>query len=160
MKRIAANSVELLCAVLTAGLALVVFLQVLNRYLFKTPLAWSEDLAMILFQWVAFLGAALGVKHAEHFGIEAAVRALPPRFRGWAVKLVPVPVAGVAVMLLVYGTRLTAMNASRTFPSMDLSYVWSFLPLPVSGGLMLVYLAARGVRCLAEARRAARGGRP
>jgi TRAP-type C4-dicarboxylate transport system permease small subunit len=49
MKRLLANSVEFACAVLTGALALVVFLQVLNRYLFKTPLAWSEDLAMVLF---------------------------------------------------------------------------------------------------------------
>jgi TRAP-type C4-dicarboxylate transport system permease small subunit len=141
-----ANSVEIACAVLTAALALVVFLQVLNRYLFKAPLAWSEDLAMLLFQWVAFLGAAVGVRRAKHFGIEIAVRALPPRLHGWAARLVCVPVAAVAVVLVVQGWRLVSLNSARTFATMELSYRWSYLPLPVSGVLMLIFLVASEIQ--------------
>jgi len=160
VRRALANTVEIACALLTGGLALVVFVQVLNRYLFKTPLAWSEDLAMLLFQWVAFLGAAVGVKRSQHFGIEIAVRALPPRLHRWAVRLVPVPVAAVAVVLVVYGSRMVAMNTSRTFPTMDLSYLWSYLPLPISGGLMLVYLGGQEIERWRQRRRAGAEGRP
>jgi len=160
VKRVLASLVEIACAVLTAALALVVFVQVLNRYVFKTPLAWSEDLAMLLFQWVAFLGAAVAVKRGKHFGIEIAVRALPPRLHEWVARLVPVPVAAVAVVLVVYGSRMVAMNTSRTFPTMELSYLWSYLPLPISGSLMLLYLGGHEVERWRERRRFRAEGRP
>jgi TRAP-type C4-dicarboxylate transport system permease small subunit len=71
MKKFLSNIAEWIAAILVVALAVVVFVQVFNRYVLKTPLAWSEDLAMLLFQWVAFLGAAIGVKRMRHFGIEA-----------------------------------------------------------------------------------------
>ena len=63
------------------ALAVVVFLQVFNRFVLKAPLAWSEDLAMLLFQWVVFLGAAVGVRRLRHFGIDLVVKKLPARMR-------------------------------------------------------------------------------
>ena len=69
MKRFFSNIVEWIAAVMVVALAVIVFLQVFNRFVLKAPLAWSEDLAMLLFQWVAFLGAAIGVKRMRHFGI-------------------------------------------------------------------------------------------
>ena len=64
---------------MVVALAVVVFLQVFNRFVLKAPLAWSEDLAMLLFQWVAFLGAAIGVRRMRHFGIELVVKKLPEK---------------------------------------------------------------------------------
>jgi TRAP-type C4-dicarboxylate transport system permease small subunit len=106
------------------------------------------------------LGAAVGVKRGKHFGIEVAVRALPPRLHGWAARLVPLPVAAVALVLLAYGSHMVALNAARTFATMEVSYLWSYLPLPISGGLMLIYLGAHELERFREWRRARRGEHP
>lgn len=146
MRKLFDHLVEGVCAVAVLALALIVFVQVLNRYVMKTPLPWSEDLAMLLFQWVAFLGAALGVKRWQHFGIEVAVRALPQRAHRWVTWLVPVPVAAVALTMVVQGSVMVRMSVPRTFASMDLSYLWAYLPIPISGALMLIYLVQRLIR--------------
>jgi TRAP-type C4-dicarboxylate transport system permease small subunit len=146
MRKALANLVEGLCAAAVLALALVVFLQVLNRYVMKTPLPWSEDLAMLLFQWVAFLGAALAVKRWQHFGIETAVKALPQRAHRWLAWLVPLPVAAVAVTLVIQGVVMVRMSVPRTYASMGISYLWAYLPIPISGALMLLYLARRVAR--------------
>jgi TRAP-type C4-dicarboxylate transport system permease small subunit len=146
MKRFFSNIVEWVAAVLVVGLAVVVFLQVFNRFILKTPLAWSEDLAMLLFQWVAFLGAAIGVKRMRHFGIELVVRNLSEKARRRIELLVP-PIMGiVALTMITEGIKLIQINRSRIYASMDLSYVWPFLAIPVSGGLILVYLVLNEVR--------------
>ena len=49
------NLIEGACALLMVALVVVVFIQVFNRFVLQTPLAWSEDLAMLLFQWVVKL---------------------------------------------------------------------------------------------------------
>ena len=140
MKRILSDGAEWVCTVLVAALAAVVFLQVFNRFVLKTPLAWSEDLAMLLFQWVAFLGAAIGVNRMRHFGIELVVKALPERMRHGLELAMPVITAIVAVTMISEGLKLVALNRARIYSTMNLTYTWAFLPIPVSGALMIVYL--------------------
>jgi TRAP-type C4-dicarboxylate transport system permease small subunit len=138
--------VEWVCAALVVALSVVVFLQVFNRFVLQTPLAWSEDLAMLLFQWVAFLGAAVGVKRWRHFGIELVVRALPERTRARVDLVVPIVMGLVAVTMITQGLTLMDVNRNRTYPTMDLSYFWAYLPIPLSGALMVLYLIQQEVR--------------
>ena len=141
MKKFLDTLVEGTCMALVLALAVVVFLQVFNRFVLKAPLAWSEDLAMLLFQWVVFLGAALGVKRMRHFGIELVVRRLPERMRHMVELLTPVVMAIVALVMIFQGWTILTFNTRRVFSTMDLTYVWAFLPIPLSGVLILVYLA-------------------
>ena len=138
--------IEATCAVTVVALTVIVSLQVFNRFVLKTPLAWSEDLAMLLFQWVVFLGAALGVKRVRHFGIELVVRKFPERVRHRVELLTPAVMAIVALVMIVQGWILLTFNRTRTFPTMDLTYTWAFLPIPLAGVLILIYLVQLEIR--------------
>jgi TRAP-type C4-dicarboxylate transport system permease small subunit len=140
MKKVLSNMIEGVAATLVVALAVVVFLQVFNRYVLKAPLAWSEDLAMLLFQWVTFLGAAIGVKRMRHFGIELVVRNLPEKIHRAIEYIVPVFVGIVALIMITEGIELLSYNRSRIYSSMSLSYTWAYLPIPISGCLMIIYL--------------------
>jgi TRAP-type transport system small permease protein len=131
--------IEAACAITVVALTVIVSLQVFNRFVLKTPLAWSEDLAMLLFQWVVFLGSALGVKRVRHFGIELVVRRFPERVRHRVELLTPAVMAIVALVMIVQGWTLLTFNRTRTFPTMDLTYTWAFLPIPLAGVLILIY---------------------
>jgi len=140
MRKVLSNIVEGVAAILVVALAVVVFLQVFNRYVLKAPLAWSEDLAMLLFQWVTFLGAAIGVKRMSHFGIELVMRNLPEKIHRAIEYIVPVLVGIVALIMITEGIELLSYNRSRIYSSMNLSYTWAYLPIPISGCLMIIYL--------------------
>ena len=140
MIRVLDRIVEAECAVVTVALAVTVFIQVFNRFVLETPLAWSEDLAMLLFQWMVFLGAALGVRRMRHFGIELLMRQLPDRARHALELVVPVIIGIVALIMVSQGLTLLSFNMTRTYGTMNLSYTWAYLPIPVSGVLMLIYL--------------------
>ena len=140
MQRIFDHIIEAVSAVMVVALAIIVFVQVFNRFVLKTPLAWSEDLAMLLFQWVVFLGAALGVKRMRHFGIELLIRQLPERVRHRVELLTPVVMAVVAGVMIIQGWTILSFNRTRIYSTMDLSYTWAFLPIPLSGVLILLYL--------------------
>jgi TRAP-type C4-dicarboxylate transport system permease small subunit len=146
VKRFFSNLVEWIAASLVVALAVIVFLQVFNRFVLKTPLAWSEDLAMLLFQWVSFLGAAIGVKRMRHFGIELVVRELSDKARRRIELIVPPLMAILAITMVTEGMKLISVNRARVYSSMDLSYVWAFLAIPVSGCLILLYLILNEIR--------------
>lgn len=140
LKKAFDNVIEGTCAILMVALAVVVFIQVFNRFVLKTPLAWSEDLAMLLYQWVVFVGAALGVKRMRHFGIELVVRQFPEHWHHRIEVVTPLVMLVVAVVMVVQGYNLLTLNMNRIYATMDLSYTWAFLPIPLSGVLIILYL--------------------
>jgi len=140
LKKLLGNLVEGVCMVLVVALAVVVFLQVFNRFVLKAPLAWSEDLAMLLFQWVAFLGAAVGVKRIRHFGIELVVKKMSAKMRHWIEILIPWIMGCVALTMVTEGYKLILFNKNRIYSTMDLSYIWTYSAIPVSGVLIIIFL--------------------
>ena len=50
-------------------MGLVLFLQVLFRYILKNPLVWSEEAARYLHVWIALLGIRFGLKHDAHLRV-------------------------------------------------------------------------------------------
>jgi len=146
MKRFLGNIVEWASMGFVVVLAVVVFLQVFNRFVLKAPLAWSEDLAMLLFQWVVFLGAAIGVRRLRHFGIDLVVKKLPARMRRTLDLIVPFIVGIVALTMITEGLHLLTFNRARIYATMNLSYLWAYLPIPTSGCLMILYLILQEIQ--------------
>ena len=62
-------------------MCLIGVVKVAARYAFTSPLAWTEELATLLFAWLVFIGASLALKKNEHFAIELLVDLLPDRLR-------------------------------------------------------------------------------
>jgi TRAP-type C4-dicarboxylate transport system permease small subunit len=149
------NLIEGACALLMVALVVVVFIQVFNRFVLQAPLAWSEDLAMLLFQWVVFVGAALGVKRMRHFGIELVVRQFSEHWRHRIELVAPLVMLVVAVVMIFQGYAILTLNINRTFATMDLSYTWAFLPIPVGGILIIIYLIQLGIERWKQARKEA-----
>ena len=146
MRKFFENIVEWIAATLVVVLAAVVFLQVFNRFVLKTPLAWSEELAMLIFQWVSFLGAAIGVKRMRHFGIELVLKKMPEKVRRKIEIFIPLFMGIVAFVMITEGIKLIHFNRYRFYSTMNLSYVWAYLAIPVSGCLIIFYLIWHEVR--------------
>lgn len=61
---------ETLPSLLLAFMVLLVFADVLGRYLLNSPIAGTSELAVALFVWQVFLGAAGGVRKRLHVGVD------------------------------------------------------------------------------------------
>ncbi|MBP1690984.1 MAG: hypothetical protein H6Q32_336 [Bacteroidetes bacterium] len=131
---------------LVVALAIVVFLQVFNRYVLKAPISWTEELAMLLFQWVAFLGAAVGVKRMSHFGIDLVTRTLRPPAARLARLIILALMACVALTMVVEGARVLGLTRSEMYTTMPFSHAWAYTAIPVGGALALYYLVQHAVR--------------
>ena len=53
--------------------------QVVSRYIFNAPIAWSEEFARYSFVWISYIGCAYCVSVDAHTGITAFRDALPPK---------------------------------------------------------------------------------
>ncbi len=126
--------------VLLAALVVIIFVQVVFRYLLDSSLSWSEELARFLFIWIIMLGASTGIKERYHVAITAFISWLPsvPRRAIWF--FVELVCLGVAIFMLLYGMDMAGNVTSQLSPAMRVSMFWVYLAVPVSGGLMLIYL--------------------
>ena len=64
--RVLAAITEYPAAVLVALETLILFAGVVSRYVFNAPLTGSDELAAILFLWLAMLGAVIALRRDEH----------------------------------------------------------------------------------------------
>ena len=146
MKKLLGRIVEDVCFVLVIALAVVVFIQVFNRFILKAPMAWSEELAMLLFQWVVFLGAAVGVKRMSHFGIDLLVEKLSDKTRRRIEVIIPLSIGAIALTLITEGIQLLKLTQYQGYTTMPFSHAWATAAMPVSGVLMILYLIQNQVK--------------
>lgn len=125
---------------LVAVMTLIVFLQVVYRYVLVQPLHWSEELARYLFVWVSILGATLGLQKRGHFGLDFFYRMLPDQKRRFLQFLIHLFVGGVILVILIQGVKLVQATALQKSPAMEISMGWAYACLPVGAGLMAIHL--------------------
>src|SRR3954453_1642807 len=75
--------VEIPAALLVVAEIVILFAGVVARYGLHRPLIWSDELASILFLWMAMLGAAVAFRRGEHMRMTAAVAGARPSTRAF-----------------------------------------------------------------------------
>jgi C4-dicarboxylate transporter DctQ subunit len=134
------------------GMTVIVFVNVVSRYVFNDPIPGADELATLCFTWAVFVGAAAGVRQRLHIGIEFIVAWLPPRARAAVGLLVAVLMAFFAGLIGLYGWKLMLSGHFKLTPVLQLSYLWVYLAIPVGAALMLVRLVPIAAAHLARLR--------
>jgi TRAP-type C4-dicarboxylate transport system permease small subunit len=71
------RAIDLLIAAALAVMVVLVFGNVVLRYVFNSGIAVSEEVARWLFVWVCFMGAVVALKEGGHLGTDMLVSRLP-----------------------------------------------------------------------------------
>ncbi len=130
---------ELLVSLLICLLTSMVFLQVLFRYAFDTPLGWSEEFVMFLFQWGSYLGAALAVKKGFHFHLDLLLSRLPRQARTVLGVLASACILATGYVMIHYGIGMMKMNSATSYPILRFSVAYGYLAIPSSGAFIILY---------------------
>lgn len=124
-----ANSVVLIGMVLV--MFLLVFTNVVTRYVFGFSLNWAEELARYLMIWTGYLGAGLAMREGRHVAIEYLQERLP---RPMALALRAI--IGVVILLFMgtlaylgYQYVLFAMSLKTAALQWKVGYVYTILPI-------------------------------
>jgi tripartite ATP-independent transporter DctM subunit len=138
--------VEIPAALLVVAEIVILFAGVVARYGLHTPLIWSDELASILFLWLAMLGAAVAFRRSEHMRMTAIVASTRPAVRAW-LELVATCAALAFLVLIAWPAYEYAYEESFiTTPALQISNVWRAAALPVGIGLMALFALLRLVR--------------
>lgn len=97
------NIEVVLCVILMSAMTLIIFVQVVFRYVFNNSLSWSEELARYVFIWLIYIGISYGCKLRKHIKIDAALYLFPKKARPLVVMLGDVLFIGFAVYITITG---------------------------------------------------------
>ena len=113
---------------------LLIFYQVIMRYVFKNSSFWSEELARYVFIWQIWLGASIGFKDDKHIKIELLTRRLRGKTKVLFSLLINLLMLFFCVFLVIKGCeylQLTYM-LNKVTPALRYSYVYVYVSLPLS----------------------------
>src|SRR6476646_3155651 len=135
--------VEIPAALLVVAEIVVLFTGVLARYIFHAPIVWSDELAAILFLWLAMLGSVIAFQRGEHMRMTAISGMLRPRARAF-LDLVAVAAALAFLVLMVHPAyEFAADEVFVTTPALEIPNAWRAAAIPVGIALMLVIAVLR-----------------
>ena len=129
-----------------------ILVQVVCRYGFGRPITWLDELAVLDFAWLIFLGAAVAQRSDSHVAMDTLVQALPDRPRLVLYLLRCAAMLAVLGLLFAKGIELTSRMASIDYPATAISRGFLYAALPVTTPLFLLYLARCARRALAGRR--------
>ena len=139
---------ELVAGATMLAITAILFSGVVWRYFLVDPLPWTDEVARMLFVWLAFVGAAIGVKRGLHASVAAFSHWMPPAAHRALMLFGCLIVAAVAFVLVYVGVKETITAFRQVMPMTGISKGWTTVVVPISGVLMLLYLAPRTRRAL------------
>ena len=138
--------VEIPAALLVIAEIVILFAGVVARYGFHQPLIWSDELASILFLWLAMLGAAVAFRRGEHMRMTAVVAGARPATRAF-LDLVATAAALAFLVMIAWPAYEYAYEESYiTTPALQILNSWRAAALPVGIGLMALFAVLRLLR--------------
>jgi tripartite ATP-independent transporter DctM subunit len=130
--------VEIPAALLVAAEVVVLLMGVIWRYLLHTPLVWSDELASILFLWLAMLGSIVALRRGEHMRMTAIVGKLPRHLRAF-LDLIAIAAALAFLLFVVRPAYEFAEDEMFvTTPSLEIANSWRAAALPIGIALMIL----------------------
>jgi tripartite ATP-independent transporter DctM subunit len=137
------HAVEIPTAILVLVEIGVLLAGVVSRFVFHRPFTWSDELASILFLWLAMLGAVVALLRGQHMRLTAIVTGLGPAWRMRAeVLAVAVPALFLAIVL-PWARDYAADEWYIETPALGWSNIVRAAAIPAGCAVMLAIAALR-----------------
>lgn len=134
---------EAICGLLLCGMTFFVFLEVVMRSVFHSPLAWTDEAALYCMVWVTYFGASLAVRERAHIRLLNAVLALPEPFSTASVILSDAVWIAFNLLMLWEGILLVQNLWQQPFisPALGINQKWPYMIIPLGFALMTIRMA-------------------
>ncbi|QNB48151.1 TRAP transporter small permease subunit [Thermanaerosceptrum fracticalcis] len=125
-------------------MTILVFSQVVFRYVLKESLSWSEELARYFFIWLTFIGASVAAREKSHICVaEFIARIKQNKLRKMLMVFANLLSISFLAILIRYGVPIAQriIKLKQVSPSMPFLYVGIvYIAIPIGSLLMLFNL--------------------
>jgi tripartite ATP-independent transporter DctM subunit len=134
---------EIPAALLVVAEIVILFAGVVSRYIYNKPLTWSDELASVLFLWLAMLGAVIALRRGEHMRLTTFVNLLRPTWRAWVDGVAALIVIAFVLLILSPAWEYITNQWLITTPALELHDAYRVAAIGVGAVLMMVIALLR-----------------
>lgn len=137
-------------SIFTASVALVVLIVtfgwlVFGRYVLNVTPTWVEQLALLLVCYIAFLGAAAGVRDDTHLGVSLFRDMMPVPVQKVIMVAIDFILAAFGGVMLYAGITLMRFGWDSMLPMLNIPESYRTLAITLCGALILLHAGSRGI---------------
>jgi C4-dicarboxylate transporter DctQ subunit len=137
------RTLDAIAALLFAAALVLVNLQIVCRFVLSISVPWTEEVSRLVFIWLAFLGASIGVREGSLIVIDTLPEIIGPR---WQAVMGPlIRIVSLAIILFMFAASIPLVQSvwPTTLATVDwISNGWAYLAFTASFAIMVLYSAA------------------
>lgn len=134
---------EWLCILCLIAIAVILNMQILDRYVMDDPMIWPEEIARCLMIWVAWIGMSAVTRRGSHIGFDLLFSRLSPAARRIYETAIDFGTGAFFVFLAVQGYFLARVTADLTMAATELPTSLIIWPMVIGGALSVVHSIVR-----------------
>ncbi len=136
--------------ILCASIALVTLIitfgwLVFGRYVLNVTPTWVEQLALLLICYIAFVGAAAGIKENTHLGVSLFRDLMPNGVQKVLMILIDFVLSAFGAVMFLAGVTLMIFGWDTLLPMLDIPESFRTLAITSCGLLIFLFAGARAV---------------
>jgi len=108
---------------------------------FGMPINWAQDISLLAFGWLTFLGADVVARSGKLINIDMLTNCLPKLVQKILGIIFDILMLLFLFILIVYGFLLVSQSWARMFNTLKMSYAWCTLAVPVGSLLLFTTMA-------------------
>ncbi|WP_413112543.1 TRAP transporter small permease [Thaumasiovibrio sp. DFM-14] len=154
IKKIDQHFEEFFCSIMLGYIAISLNIEVLNRYVFMSPSAFTDEIARMLMLFIVFLGVPWAVKLNRHIIIDLWPKDLSPKktlVLDLISNIIFLVFAALFTHAAIEATGFHKMLGSKT-EALGFEYWIQLSMLPFAFGLTCIRLVQKLISCVAEYR--------
>ncbi len=129
--------IEWTVTIVSVVMCLVVFFQVVLRYVLDQPFGWTEEMGRVTFLIFVMLGAALAYRDNRHLGLDIVENRLSPNVRLFFIAVKRALVILFAIVMIREGFNLVDSLYAFT-PILSIPFSKLYLIFPITMILILI----------------------
>lgn len=128
-----------ICGLLMAGMLIIIFSQVVARYIFGYSLTWSEEIGRYIFVWITFLGMTVAFRAGSHVALDFLCKSLSGLPRKMLETVNGLLILLLAAAIVYSGWNLFLLGMRQKSPALKIPMQWVYIVVPVSGVILLIF---------------------
>lgn len=131
--------INIFLSVAIFAMTLIIFLQVISRYIFNSPLVWSEELSRYLFVWISFLAIADAVRTKSHIALSILTDRMNEDRKQIISRLNYSLICIIGIIITYGGIVLMNLGVRQSSATLGVPMFLVYLVIPVSGVLISIF---------------------
>lgn len=147
LKSFLKNIDDWIAVVSLASIILLVGANVILRYVFSKPIAWTEEVTLILFVWLIFVGMSTAMKNKTHIGVDYFVNKLPKPLKMVAeyIRILAIYIVLIYVFIIL-GVKFIGNVSGKVTPILTISYQFVNIAVIVGAVLTIIHFTSQIIK--------------